>query len=120
MAQRAIGRLLPSRHWRPPDRIRLLNQFGDGQDQWFLKARSDDLQSHRQARTSLARGDAARGQAHEREQKGRRDPVDIILELSTVDLAWKVHLDRKRTDRRSGREQDIEAIEQRPESMEHL
>ena len=65
-------------------------------------------------RQSVVRQAGRRGrgrQADQRDQIGRRDPVDIVLELAAVDLVREIHLDRirlhrrgrRRAERRSGR-----------------
>ena len=60
---------------RPSDRMRLLNELGQRQNARLLEPRRDDLQADRQPVWSLAGGDAASGQADERDQERRRDPV---------------------------------------------
>ena len=68
----------------PPMGFALLNELRNRQDGRFLESRRDDLQGRPEGRHGLACRNAPSRQAHQRDEKRRRDPVDIVLELASL------------------------------------
>src|SRR5579862_5880131 len=95
-------------------------QAGKSQYRGFFKTRRHYLQSDRQSIPRQPRRRTRRRQADQSDEKCRRNPVDIVLEFSAVKPVGKTHLNGKRLHRRGGRQQIVEPLEQRSETMVHV
>src|SRR5919109_1517602 len=85
--------------WWGADGAMRLNRIGHAQHRTFLEAATDDLKAHRKSAAGQARRDARRRAAEHREQKRRRDPIDVSGQRLAGDLSRIILLEWKRLDR---------------------
>ena len=75
---------------RPSYRILLLDKLRDREDARLFEARRDNLEADWQSILGFARWHAPCREAYQRDEEGRSDPVDVILEGSSVDFIREV------------------------------